>query len=134
MKLNWVEAISIRGGFTFYSAWLLVATILNITFWLKASGSKINLAWSIATLYIVCCTYFTISLRLKNPLFSLVYFWVLSGIANNAKARRLSVADEATFTKYLDICFYVHGVLFTIVLVYSIRGKMNGSHSSGLLY
>lgn len=134
MKLNWVEAISIRGGFSFYSAWLLVATILNITFWFKASGAKNSLAWSIATLYVACALYFTISLWLKNPLYSLVYFWVLSGIANNAKARRLPVADEATFTKYLDICFYLHGVLFTVVLVYSIRGKMSGSHTSGLFH
>jgi len=112
----------------------LVATILNITFWIKASGAKVSLSWSIATLFVACALYFAISFGLKNPLYSLVYFWVLAGIENNAAARRLPAADEATFIKYLDICFYVHAVLFTVVLLDAIRGKWNGSHTHGLFY
>jgi len=132
--LNWIEAITIRGGFTFYSAWLLVATILNIFFWIKASGAKNSLTWAIATLFIAAALYFIISLGLKNPLYSLVYFWVLDGIKNNAKGRALSTADETTFVQYLNYCFYVHLVLFIIVTADSIRGKFNGTHTRGLFY
>ena len=37
-ELNMIEAISLRGGFSIYSGWVTVATILNTSFLLKRLG------------------------------------------------------------------------------------------------
>jgi len=37
-KVNKIEAITIRGGFSIYSGWLATATILNLVFFLKSVG------------------------------------------------------------------------------------------------
>jgi translocator protein len=104
VKLNWIETITIRGGFTIYAGWVLVATILNITFWLKSVGMANDPERSIATLFAACVTYFVQAMRLRNPLFSAVYFWVLQGIASNVKARNLPAAYEEKFMIYIHYC------------------------------
>jgi benzodiazapine receptor len=92
-KVNTWEFITLRCGFTIYSGWVTAATILNVTFFLKSLGLKNDEAdkdagisedtWSVIILWVALCVYILASFFERNPLYALVYIWVLVGIRKN---------------------------------------------------
>ena len=86
-KLNYIEIASIRSGFTIYTAWITSATMLNIAIFLKTFGVKddknilineeliaIIMVWTALIIYMF------ITIKEKNPLFGLIYVWVILAI------------------------------------------------------
>jgi hypothetical protein len=83
--LNVWDFIGLRVGFTIYSAWVNAATILNVAFSLKSSGWKDNVifsesTWGCIVLWVALFIYAMVTLAEKNPLYGLIYIWVLFNI------------------------------------------------------
>lgn len=78
-------------GFSIYSGWVTAATILNVSILLKSLGMKDpDLAYSEESISVVilCVAeviYLITTAVENNPLFGLVYIWVLLAIRSNQK-------------------------------------------------
>ena len=87
-KVNVVEFISLRCGFTNYTGWVTAATILNTSFFLKSAGMKDPSAgfgettWVVIIFYVALCVYVSASFYERNPLYGGIYIWVLFAIKN----------------------------------------------------
>ena len=87
-KVNAIEVISLRVGFTIYSGWVTAATILNISFFLNSLGMKNPNAgfeettWTCIMFYVALIVYVLASFMERNPLYGGVYIWVLFAIRN----------------------------------------------------
>ena len=87
-KINVIEFISLRCGFTIYTGWVTAATILNTTFFLKSAGMKDPSAgfgettWTCIMFYIALVVYIIASFMERNPLYGGIYIWVLFAIRN----------------------------------------------------
>ena len=82
-KTNWQETAILRGGFSILGGWITAATILNISFLLKSvgfTGGGYEEAYAFLVLLVGSGIYLTFSFRQRDPLFGLVYVWVLYGI------------------------------------------------------
>ena len=85
---NWIELITMRGGFSIYAGWLTAATILNVSFamrWLGIQGPISNLVISeenlgILKIWLAFAVYEFISYFDRNPVYGGVFVWVLIGI------------------------------------------------------
>jgi len=84
---NWWEKVFFRGGFTIYVGWLTAASILNVCFLLKALGIDEKntdvpneILWSKIILVVALIIYNAYSFVARNPLFGLIYVWVLFAI------------------------------------------------------
>ena len=81
-KLNWIEWIGLRAGFSIYSGWVTAATILNISIYLRTVGLKdpdmaiSEEAASIIIVWTAFCIYNAVVFTEKNPLYGLVLCWV----------------------------------------------------------
>ena len=85
-KINTMEFISLRCGFTIYTGWLTAATILNAAIFLKSVGmvdpsaGLSETTWVCVILYIALIIYIVTSFMERNPLFGAIYIWVLFAI------------------------------------------------------
>ena len=83
--LNVWDFIGLRVAFTIYSAWVNAALILNVAFAFKSSGWKSNViftesTWGCIVLWVAFLIYGMVTLAEKNPLYGLIYIWVLFNI------------------------------------------------------
>ena len=85
-KLNMVEFISLRICFSIYTGWVAAATIIGVCFVLRTAGlSDPNAGfsesvWTAIVLYLGLPIYWIASYHERNPLFGLVYLWVVVAI------------------------------------------------------
>merc|ERR1719163_460101 len=119
-RLSVWSIIGLRVGFTIYSGWLTVATILNIAFVLKYSGLSNAAAgideswWAVGTLIAVFGVYVFVSYMLKNPLYSCVGVWVL--IAIRDKQAAYSNIETTATTLLIALACYIVGITVWLVL------------------
>jgi hypothetical protein len=95
VKVNIVEFVAIRIGFTLYTGWVTAATILGVTYFLLSLGMKNPNAgfdestWSVIILWVALMIYVAASIYERNPLYAAVYIWVVFAI----KAKQLPYSD-----------------------------------------
>jgi polyferredoxin len=94
-KVNWVEFITMRLGFSLYCGWVTTATILNFIF--ISEGLRKDMAGfdegeyqkyseeedstkSIIILYFALIVYVTITTLSRNPVYGMVFLWALKAI------------------------------------------------------
>jgi len=84
---NWWEKIFFRGGFSIYVGWLTAASILNVCFVLKGFGVDPQntdvpneMFWSKVILLVALVLYTAYTFVGRNPLFGIIYVWVLLAI------------------------------------------------------
>jgi len=83
-KLNTIEFITMRIGFSIYCAWLAAANILNVSYILYSSGFQSNqVMWGRIILFVGWVVYAAYSIIERNPMFGLVFIWVLLAIRAN---------------------------------------------------
>ena len=132
-KVNAIEFISLRMGFTIYTGWVTAATILNTTFFLKSVGMKGASAgfdettWVCIVFYVALVVYILASFMERNPLYGAVYIWVLFAIRN----RQSPYSDIQTNA--------IIAVTVLILALVSITGfifyeKSKGNQTRGLFY
>jgi len=132
-KVNVVEFISLRMGFTIYTGWVTAATILNTTFFLKSVGMKEGSSgfpettWVCIIFYVALVIYILASLMERNPLYGAIYIWVLFAIKN----RQAPYSDIQTHSLIAVIILIVSLVAIT---AFSLYEKMKGKLVKGLFY
>jgi len=83
---NWMELIAIRTGLSIYCGWITAATILNISFALKAMGLKDNNLptteenFGIITIWIAAALYNLIAFFERDPIYGAIFLWALGWI------------------------------------------------------
>ena len=88
-KLNIWEIISLRIGISIYTGWVTVATILNVSFFLKSLGFKDPNAgftenqWCPIILWIALVIYWTVTWLERNPAYGIVFLWAVIAIRAN---------------------------------------------------
>lgn len=79
--VNVWDFIGLRLGFTIYSAWVNAALILNVGFAIKSAGWENTIfnevTWGCIVLWVAFLVYGMLTLAEKNPLYGLIYIWVL---------------------------------------------------------
>ena len=132
-KVNIVEFIALRIGFSLYTGWVTAATILNVSFFLNSVGMKNPNAgfdettWVVIIFYIALVIYILASFVERNPLYGAVYIWVLFAIKYNQ-------------APYSDI--QTNSIIAVVILIialvgitgFSIYEKMNDKLTKGLFY
>jgi len=109
-ELNLFEIIFMRAGFSIYVGWLTAANILNVTYILYSSGLQSNqVMWSKIILVVAYVVYAAYALIERNPLFSLVFIWVLltiraSQFVGTPKERSADIATHCTRLMYIHWC------------------------------
>jgi len=132
-KVNVVEFISLRLGFTIYTGWVTAATILNVSFFLKSVGMQegsagfSESAWTCIILWVALVIYWACTFVERNPLFGCVFFWVVSAIRD----KQIEIENIALNTMIILI---VHAVYMTLVTGFMIYEKRQGKCNKGLLY
>jgi benzodiazapine receptor len=77
-KCNLVELITIRIQLSIISGWVTAASILNVSIFLKSCGlDSGEETWGLIILVVAFCIYSAFTLLEKNPLFGLIFVWVL---------------------------------------------------------
>ena len=80
-KCNLVELITIRIQLSILSGWVTAATILNVSIFLKSCGlDSGEETWGIIILIVAYFIYCAFTLLERNPLFGLIFVWVLAAI------------------------------------------------------
>jgi len=88
-SLNFYEFLGIRIGFSIYSGWVTAATILNVAIFLKSVGVRdpdIGYSEESISVVILCVAeliYLVTTISENNPVYGLVYIWVLVAIKAN---------------------------------------------------
>jgi len=107
-SVNWIEWITLRGGYSIYSGWVTAATILNVTYMLKYFGlSDPILDGAVAVteekitviiLYVAFAIYTAVSYIDRNPAYGSVFEWVIVAIWYNIvnnKSQYTDISDNA---------------------------------------
>jgi len=84
-KVNTIEFIGMRCGFSMYTGWVTAATFLNVTFMLKGFGffkepTGAEETWTIVNMWVAFVIYNFIQGFERNPLYGGVFIWVLFAI------------------------------------------------------
>lgn len=88
-ECNVFTFISIRLGFSIYAGWVNAATILNVSIFLKSVGLKdpdfftTEETMGAIILYVAWIIYILTTVFNMNPVFGIVYIWVLTAIRAN---------------------------------------------------
>jgi len=129
-SVNMWELIGIRGGMSIYAGWLTAATALNSITAFKVAGmsdsqeySLSNMfeglmfmdeeAWGITLLSMLVVIYGGLTYYVSNPLYDLVYNYVLSGIYWNV----LNDPSKAPYADLISAMPILLGLHFGIVTV-----------------
>jgi len=83
-----MEFITLRCGFSIYTGWVTAALIINVAILLKSLGMKgdnagLGLAedtWCVVILWVAICIYILASFRERNPIYALIFVWVIVAI------------------------------------------------------
>jgi len=132
-KVNVVEFISLRCGFSIYTGWVTAATILNTTFFLKSAGMKDPSAgfgettWVVIIFYIALCVYVSASFYERNPLYGGIYIWVLFAIKNR-QAQYSNIQTNSL------IAVIILMVALVGVIALHVFEKMKGKSERGLFF
>ena len=109
-EVNKAEGISIRGGFSLYSGWLTVASILNFAFFLKSLGVTGDLSLTgILMLWAAFIIFNVLSIYDRNPLYSLVFIWALFGIQqNNLRFKSVEINCKVLLVaqSFMTVCLF----------------------------
>jgi len=123
-----------RIGWSLYSAWLCAANILQVAYILKAAGLDVDqIAWSKAILIIAYVIYAGYTFIERNPLFGLVFIWVLTWI----RASQHVGTEQERSVEIAELCtrlMWIHWVTLaaaTGLVAYEISSK---TISHGLLF
>ena len=82
---SWKEYLIITLGFSIYAGWVTAASILNVCFLLKSNGMDQNeQEWGIVIMWVAIVIYNVAAFREKNPVYGLVFLWVIVAINSNA--------------------------------------------------
>jgi len=130
--LGLVGIISLRCGFTIYSGWVTAATILNVSFVIESIGflrEGYDSIWTIIILWVAFVIYAIATFRERNPLFGLIYIWVL--LAIRSRHPQSEFEDIQTNTSWILI---IHAVYLVMVSSLVIFEKAKGKSKMGLLY
>lgn len=108
MKVNGWEWTFIRGGFSLYSGWLTIATILNLTAMLTFFGFRgfdwySEEAMTITMLYIAGFIYNLASYIELNPLYGAVFVWVCLAIRSDIITDNKDYADLQANVSWIGI-------------------------------
>lgn len=109
-ETNWVEWISIRGGFSIYSGWVTAATILNATYMLKSWGlNETDVDWlneeyaAVAMVWIAFVVYNLATYIDRNPLYGAVFIWVITAIRNNVVENKSELTTLETNADWITV-------------------------------
>jgi len=122
--LNLFEIIFLRASFSIYIGWVTAANILNVVTILYASNLRTNqVMWSKVILVVAYVIYSAYAFIERNPLFALVFIWVLISIRANqfvgksneksaeiaTHCTRLIYLHRVTLAAAIGLCFYEIG-------------------------
>ncbi len=85
-KCNFWTFLSLRIGFAIYAGWVNAATILNVSIWLRSIGVKdpglfiSEDTFAVIILWVALIIYVATTMYNRNPIFGLIYIWVLMAI------------------------------------------------------
>lgn len=143
-KVNLIEAITLRGGFTIYAGWITAAFIVSISQILYRLGmvdpniiwgfNEENLSQIIA--WIALIIYNTAAWTQRNPLFGAIYIWVSYAIKSELENKHPSFTSLIdTVTNIAEIqtgSMVVLLALLSAELIYGLKAP-NG-WENGLFY
>jgi hypothetical protein len=142
--LNLTEVLSLRTGFSIYSGWVTAATILNVSFLLKALGLKDpNIMYGFTeekltelVLWVAFVIYNLFAYSQRNPLYGSIFIWVTLAIKSELLDKHpdlTSLIDELTTISGIQIVSMV--VLWTLLsseVIYDLNVPSNWN--TGLFY
>ena len=114
-KVNDSEIITLRVGFSIYSAWVMAATIVGITGLFKMAGFEDpNIPFgldeeqvAIGVLWIAFLIYNAIAFAERNPLFGAIFIWVIFSIGNESESQYQSLITNTTILGFMQIFMMV---------------------------
>jgi len=128
-KLNTFECIFLRGGFSIYVGWLSAANIIGIAMILYSSGLQSNqVMWTKVILVVAYIIYAAYAFIERNPLFGLIFIWVLLSVRENSQERYPEIATLST------ILMIVHWVTLAAVTGLCIYEMGNKTLTHGLFF
>jgi len=107
-KLNTFEIITLRAAFSIYIGWVCAANIVNLIYVFYTSGLKTNqVAWSNFILVVAYIIYTAYGFIERNPLFALIFIWVLASTRADQYLRadyeKTGIANTCTYLIYLHL-------------------------------
>ena len=87
-EVNWIDYLTLRIGFSILAGWILFLNFRNISYFLssiiKPDNTFILLEHvDVVLLFVAMVIYVVVTVYEKNPLFGLVYEWVIFCILTN---------------------------------------------------
>jgi len=130
---NTWELVSLRYGFSIYAGWVTAATILNLGFAAKSWG--ISGDWESKATCVVLWAAFGIyvlfSYSERNPMYGLIYIWVLLGIYSAQKSHHADIVQTCSILFTLHSCLIV---AITGLSLFKKNEKKHGRCTHGLFY
>ena len=121
-KVNTIEWISLRCGFTIYAGWVTAATILNVTYMLKSFGvADPNIpideeTTAVIILWIALVIYNVATYLERNPLFGGIFIWVIFAIHHNIVNNKSQYTEMEDNTALIGIIHCISMFGFTTYL------------------
>ena len=131
-KINAVEFIGMRCGFSIYTGWVTAATFLNLCLVLKSYGvfgdsysdsNDYEEPWTIVFMWIAFVVFNLIQAAERNPLYGAVFIWTLFAIWDNVSQKYFL----ETLAKNLKILTIIHCSLVGIFSGYLVYEKFTGT-------
>ena len=139
-KLNLIETITLRGGYSIYAGWMISATTLSTIWFFNNVGvaqpkqMPFDQGEALARILWVCQPIFMIlSFYEKNPLFGSVFVWTIIGMhtkhANpDTPEYNVNVTNNTT-------AILIYFILFLVLSTANfIKEKRSGKLNRGLFY
>jgi benzodiazapine receptor len=129
-KINVIEFIVLRIGFSIYSGWVTAATILNLSIFLQSVGmTNDQQTWGIIILWVAIVIYNIASFMERNPLYGIVFLWPLFAIIKEQeKMGRQDVVDA------LPAIILTHIGFLILTTSFCVFQKVKGKCERGLMY
>ena len=129
-KLNAVEFITLRVGFSIYAGWVTAASIVSASIAFKSLGLNTNEeTWTLIILIVALLIYTAYSSLERNFVFGAMYIWVLVAImGEQEKFGRESLVDK------ILIILYIYIALFLSVTAFVFCEKKDGKCDRGLMF
>lgn len=125
-QCNGWEILFLRCGFSIYVGWLTAATILNIGYFCKANGFQEDQdKWAHIYLWFAFVFYNTVAYWTINPLYGLIFNWVLFGVRS-----RTFKEDNMALNARVQVLQIVYGIAWAGQLIYAIVVKTGGLSNS----
>jgi len=112
-KFDMVSTYALWIGFTLYTAWVTVATFLQIKIALQKSGIVGSQNCSIGAACFICVVFFVVAILYRDPIFLFVGAWAFAAIGDESK--KFNFDDVSTAAYVLVGIFAFFGVVGLIV-------------------